>query len=225
MSKFRLEALSDAVFAIVMTLLVIEIKVPELHSTFSEEGLLHGLEELLPLFFAYFLSFTMIATFWYTHNFLFSLMAKTVTRNLMNLNFVFMAFLSLIPFSSHLLGQYTESRVAVFVYSLNIAFMAGLNWWIREYIYADPKIENPSSEEFNMSKKDLVYGIVRVAVGVVGSALAVLLSFVSTHISLVILVLQAIILITPGMIAWFTNVTGLANMKLRGRLANVHTVD
>lgn len=100
MSKFRLEALSDAVFAIVMTLLVIEIKVPELYGKFSEEGLLHGLEELLPLFFAYFLSFTMIATFWYTHNFLFSLMAKTVNRNLMNLNFVFMAFLSLIPFSS-----------------------------------------------------------------------------------------------------------------------------
>lgn len=97
--------------------------------------------------------------------------------------------------------------------------MAGLNWWIRKYIYADPKIENPTTEEFQMDKKDLVYGVVRVGIGVIGSAFAVVLSFISTYISLVILLLQALILITPGMVAWLTNSTGLINMKLKGRLA------
>jgi uncharacterized membrane protein len=219
MTKFRLEALSDAVFAIVMTLLVIEIKVPELHGLFSEQHLLDGLEKLLPLFFAYFLSFIMIATFWYSHNFLFSLMAKTINRNLMNLNFVFMAFLSLIPFSSHLLGSYPESKVAVFVYSLNIAFMALLNYWIRSYIYNEPSIENPDSEAINLTKKDLVYGIVRIAIGLVGSVLAVALSFVSTYISLVILVMQAIILIVPGMVQQVTWLIGLENMKIKSKIA------
>jgi uncharacterized membrane protein len=225
MSKFRLEALSDALFAIVMTLLVIEIRVPEFLEKFNEETLLHNLEEKLPLFFAYFLSFTMLATFWYTHNFLFSLMAKTVNRGLMNLNFVFLAFLSLIPFSSHLLGRYTESRVAVAIYSLNIAIMAGLNWWIREYVYSNPKIENPKFEEVMVTRIDLVYGTMRVWVGFAGSVLAVAVAFLSTYLSLFVLISQALILIVPGMIAIVTKIFGLKNMKLRGSLAHLEIID
>jgi uncharacterized membrane protein len=221
MYKFRLEALSDAVFAIVMTLLVIEIKVPELVEKFSDSALLHSLEEKLPLFFAYFLSFTVIATFWYTHNFLFSLMAKTLNRSLMNLNFLFMAFLSLIPFSSHLLGQYTQSRVAVLVYSLNIATMAGLNWWIREYVYSNPKIENPNFHDVMVTKIDLIHGTMRVWVGLAGSILAVILAFISTYFSLFILILQAFILIVPGMIGLLTKLLRLEHMKLRGSLAKL----
>ena len=57
--KFRL----DAVFGIVLTLLVIEIKVPELHSKFSEGELLHNLQELTPLFLAYFLGFAIISSY------------------------------------------------------------------------------------------------------------------------------------------------------------------
>jgi uncharacterized membrane protein len=225
MSKFRLEALSDALFAIVMTLLVIEIKVPELLSEFTEDALLHGLEEKLPLFFAYFLSFTVIATFWFTHNFLFSLMAKTINRGLMNLNFVFMAFLSLIPFSSHLLGQYTQSKVAVAVYSLNIAIMAGLNWLIREYVYSNPKIENPKFEEVMVTKKDLVYGTMRVWVGFAGSLLAVAVATISTYVSLFVLILQALILVVPGMIGLLTRLLGLENMKLRGSLSKIDLIN
>jgi uncharacterized membrane protein len=217
MSKFRLEALSDAVFAIVMTLLVIEIKVPELHSKFSEGELIHSLQALSPLFFAYFLSSAMIASFWFTHNYLFSLMAKTLNRNLMNLNFIFMAFLSLVPFSSHLLGVYPESKAAVLIYSLNIALLAGINWMIREYVYNDPAIENPQSHEINISHKDLVYGVVRIAVTVLGSVLAVVLSFLSTYVSLVVLVLQAVILIVPGAVKVLTKVLGLENMKIKSR--------
>lgn len=225
MSKFRLEALSDALFAIVMTLLVIEIKVPELHEKFTENALIHGLEEKWPLFFAYFLSFTMLATFWYTHNFLFSLMSKTITRGLMNLNFLFMAFLSLVPFSSHLLGQYTQSRVAVAVYSLNIAIVAGLNWWIREYVYSNPKIENPTFQEVMVTRKDLVYGTVRVWIGFAGSILAVAVALISTYLSLFVLISQAFILIVPGMVGIFTRLFRLENMKLRGSLANIELVD
>ncbi|MBC7472270.1 MAG: DUF1211 domain-containing protein [candidate division SR1 bacterium] len=225
MSKFRLEALSDALFAIVLTLLVIEIKIPELYEKFTEDALLHSLQEKLPLFFAYFLSFTMLATFWYTHNFLFSLMSKSVTRGLMNLNFIFMAFLSLIPFSSHLLGQYTQSRVAVAVYSLNIAIMAGLNWWIREYVYSNPKIENPKFQEVMVTRKDLVYGTVRVWVGFAGSILAVAVALISTYISLFVLILQAFVLIVPGMIGLVTKLFKLENMKLRGSLAQLDIVD
>ena len=53
MFKQRLEAVSDGVFAIVMTLLVIEIKVPEIHGSFSEEKLWHRIVQLSPLFFGF----------------------------------------------------------------------------------------------------------------------------------------------------------------------------
>jgi uncharacterized membrane protein len=225
MSKFRLEALSDAVFAIVMTLLVIEIKVPELKSPYLESELIDSLLHLSPLFFAYFLSFAMLAALWFTHNYLFSMMAKTVNRGLINLNFIFMAFLSLIPFTSHLLGQYPDSKITVFIYSINIALLSGINYWIREYIYNNPAIENPSADEIHVTRKDLVYGVVRIGVGVFGSMLAVALSFVSTQLSLIILVLQAAILIIPGSIKLLTRVLRLENMHIKDRFPNYPPLD
>jgi uncharacterized membrane protein len=209
MSKLRLEALSDAVFGIVLTLLVIEIRVPEIIESFTESKLIHGLEELLPLFFAYFLSFMILTTSWFTHQFFFSLMAKTLNRKLVNLNFIFLAFLSLIPFSSHLLGSYPDSRIAVFVYSLNITLMALLTMVIREYIYKEPSIENPDLKTIGFTKIDLVYGIVRIWISVFGAAFAVLMSFVDTRISIVVLILQAVILAVPGMVQ---SVTKLFNL-------------
>lgn len=220
MHKTRLENLSDAVFGIVFTLLVIEIRVPEFVEKVTESKLIHGLEELLPLFFAYFLSFMILSTFWFSHSFFFSLMAKNVTRKLVNYNFIFLAFLSLIPFSSHLLGRYPESRIAVFVYALNIMLMAILNWVIREYIYIEPKIENPHLKEIGLTKKDLIHGVIRIGIGVFGALLAVFASFVSTYLSIIILVLQAVILAVPGLVGWFSSVTRLDKMvKLKGKWA------
>jgi uncharacterized membrane protein len=220
MSKFRLEALSDAVFGIVLTLLVIEIKVPEAIAKFSDEKLLHHLQELFPLFFAYFLSFLIISTFWFTHNFFFSLMAKNLDRKLINYNFIFLAFLSLIPFSSHLLGAYTQSRIAVFAYAFNIMIMAVLTWVIREYIYNEPKIENPNLGEAGFTVTDLKYGIIRIGICLFGSVLAVLTSLFDTRISILILVIQAIILAVPGFVQKFSDYFGLLKIvKLKGKWA------
>jgi uncharacterized membrane protein len=220
MSKFRLEALSDAVFGIVLTLLVIEIRVPEFVEKVTESKLIHGLEELLPLFFAYFLSFMIISTQWFSHSYFFSIMTKTLTRKLVNYNFIFLAFLSLIPFSSHLLGRYPQSRIAVFVYALNIFLMSILTWIIREYIYNEPKIENPDLKEFGITQKDLIYGVIRIGIGTYGSLLAVALSFVNTYASIAILLAQAIILAVPGFVQLFAKITTLDKIiKLKGKWA------
>jgi uncharacterized membrane protein len=214
MSKFRIEALSDAVFAIVMTLLVIEIKVPELHSKFSEGSLLHELEKLSPLFFAYFLSSAIIATFWFSHNFMYSLLAKNLNRTVINLNFVFLAFLSLIPFATHLLGAYPESQVAVFVYAANVAIMGLITWWIRSYIFNEPTIENPHFHEINLTRNDIRYGSIRIYINILGAVVAVLVSFISTYAALAILVAQAVILILPGAVQKLSIVFGLDKLPL-----------
>jgi uncharacterized membrane protein len=165
MNKLRIENLSDAVFAIVFTLLVIEIRVPMLdNSVFSEKALWMELRHLTPLFFAYFLSFTILISYWFIHNFLFSILAKNLNRHLTTINFIFLAFVSLIPFSSSLLGEFSQSKIAILVYSLNIAFLAVLSYLIREYIIHTPSIENPKLVEVNLTKEDLLYGTVRLIV-------------------------------------------------------------
>lgn len=208
MTKFRLEAISDAVFAIVMTLLVIEIKVPHLKE-YSSASLIDGLIELLPLFFAFFLSFAMLTATWFTHNFMFTLLAKNITRKLVNANFIFLALICLVPFSSALLGEYPQSKVAVFVYSSNILAIGIFNYLIREFIFKDANIENPDPKELNLTNIDLFYGTVRIGITVIGSLIAMLLSFVSTYASLALLVAQVIVLIVPGLVGWFVRIFGL----------------
>lgn len=124
MNKTRLEALSDGVFAIVMTLLVIEIVVPELHHPTDTE-LWTELHRLAPLFVSYFVSFTVLAMFWISHNFFYGAFTKVVNRQLVLLNMLYLSFVALVPFSAHFLGSYPDSRLVVFVYGCNV-FILGL---------------------------------------------------------------------------------------------------
>lgn len=120
MNKARLEALSDGAFAIIFTLLVIEIRVPEHIEQMTNAGLWHALTELAPLFLGYVVSFLVIAMFWISHSFFFSVFVKNIDRKLVGLNLLYLMFLALVPFSSHLLGRYADLQLAVFVYGLNV---------------------------------------------------------------------------------------------------------
>jgi uncharacterized membrane protein len=214
MFKFRLDAVSDAVFGIVLTLIVIEIKVPHLKDGFSEYGLQKGLIALLPLVGAYFLSVMLVVSYWYTHNFLFSLMSKTLNRGLMNLNFLFLSLISLVPFASALLGEYPQSKTAVIIYSTLIATIALSAAYIRNYIFDNPNIDNANRIELNMDEKDLIYGTVRLYIGLFGSLIAVAVSFWSTYASIILLIIQALILLIPGAVRLFSKFTRLDQIKL-----------
>ena len=117
----RLNTLIDGIFAIVLTLLVLDIKVPE---TSSEVELAHQLIELGSKFFSYALSFIILALFWLGHQLEARYIHKSDDIHLW-LNLLFMMFIALVPFSSSLLGAHTDSPVAVVVYSGNI-FIASL---------------------------------------------------------------------------------------------------
>jgi uncharacterized membrane protein len=209
MNKQRLEAFSDGVFAIVMTLLVIEIRVPELHAAFSEAKLLHSLEELTPLFFSFFLSFAVLTGYWTSHNFLFTIMSKNADRNLAYLNILFLSFVSLIPFSSHLLGSYSDSQVAITFYSMNILILAFLTYVIREYIIKSRTIKNPELSEINITNKDRLYGSARIILTVACSVLAVLFSFLSTSVSIVFILIPVILGVIPNLLAFVLRITRL----------------
>ena len=76
----RIIFFSDAVFAIAITLLVIEIKVPELHGTAGETELLRAIFHLLPKFMGFLVSFVIIGLYWTRHHFMFGYVAAYTTK-------------------------------------------------------------------------------------------------------------------------------------------------
>lgn len=113
----RIDAFSDGVFAIVVTLLVLELRVPEISGAHISEGLRHGLQELFPKFISFVVSFFYICIYWYNHHQLFHLVKK-IDHGLFWLNSFFLLFLTFIPFPTALVGSYPNDKVAVTCYGL-----------------------------------------------------------------------------------------------------------
>lgn len=114
----RMELFSDAIFAIAITLLIIEIKAPE---RVAPGELAHSLRELWPTFLAYFISFMVIAIQWVDHRELFDLIEKC-DRRLVWLNLLLLMGIAVLPFPTALVGNYPQERVAVVIYSGSIVY-------------------------------------------------------------------------------------------------------
>lgn len=101
-TKNRLEAFSDGVFAIVITLLVIEIRPPELH---GDETLAHGLWDQWPNYLGYLLSFVILGVMWLNHHRIFE-PVRRVDGVLLVLNLNLLLWAALIPFPTAVLAEY-----------------------------------------------------------------------------------------------------------------------
>jgi len=110
----RVLALSDGVFAIVITLLVLEIHVPDLG---NGESLRTALREVRPSFVAFLISFVIVAIAWAGHRDLFSLIRRT-DRVLVWLNILYLLPLSILPFGASLLANYDREPVALRMYGI-----------------------------------------------------------------------------------------------------------
>ena len=127
-SKGRLEALTDGVFAIIMTILVFNISAPELilftEGEHTEERLSNKFASLWPDILAYIISFTTLAVYWVTHHRIFRWILY-VDRPLIWINISFLMTIGIIPFSTTLLTQYLDQQISIFAYSFN-AILAGV---------------------------------------------------------------------------------------------------
>ena len=124
----HLTALSDGLFAVAMTLLVLDLRVPvsTAATAYSEHGLWRALLAMGPSFAAYLLSFTMLGTFWLAQHTLLMILGRC-DRTLSWISLGFLFVVSLLPFSAALLAHYVHLRLAVGVYWLNILLLgAGL---------------------------------------------------------------------------------------------------
>lgn len=114
MKPTRIEALADGIFAIVMTLLVLELHVPT-----HQADLIPELIALLPKLLSLIISFVILSVYWSSHHILFSYIKKS-TFNFMWLNIIFLLFISLIPFSAALLGAYPFNPLAQVIYGIHL---------------------------------------------------------------------------------------------------------
>lgn len=132
LSKSRLEMLCDGLFAIVMTLLVLEIGIPAHAEVHDEEQLAHRLVEMLPEVLCYAMSFAILASFWFAHHFEFTFYRRTDRRHTW-INILLMLAITCVPVSTALLGEFLTYRLAVIVYAGNMALAGFLLLWNWQY--------------------------------------------------------------------------------------------
>jgi uncharacterized membrane protein len=129
-SRDRIVSLTDVVLAIAMTLLVLEIVVPELSHSEAANELPKRLLELLPDIWSYATSFIILGFFWISHDGRFHYI-KRANRTLLWITIFYFMFLAFIPFSTALIGQYGDQQISVIIYGINIIIVqiwAYLQW-------------------------------------------------------------------------------------------------
>jgi uncharacterized membrane protein len=132
----RVLALSDGVFAILITLMVLEIHVPELT---QGQSLNQAIREIRPSLVAFVISFILAGMYWVGHRDLFALIRRT-DRGLVWLNILYLLPLCLLPFGAGLLGRYDQEPVALRIYGLLLVVIAVMRVVIWLYATSRPHL-------------------------------------------------------------------------------------
>ena len=117
----RLEAISDCIISIAITIMILELRLPDLSKHMNSWETLHHLKTLIPYFITYAFSFMMIAIFWTNHHHMFHFLRNT-DHNLVWQNFLFLFFLSLIPFATSIVGANPFIVLSPVIYSIVMLF-------------------------------------------------------------------------------------------------------
>ena len=188
----RILALTDGVYAIVMTILVLELSVPIVMSTAVNEELAHGLLEMWPEFLIYGLSFFVLGVFWLMHHFIFDSI-KRYDAALSWINIFFLMCTGLIPFSTALFGAYGAERTTAIVYGANM-FLGFLGLWAL-WLYATVKHRLVDTE----IEQDMIKGANMMAIAYLVIILVALgVSFISPVVTFILyfLIVVAVIVLT-----------------------------
>lgn len=121
----RILNLSDGVFAIALTLLVLNIEVPEVPADLAAEELPGELLALWPKFLSYVISFVVIIFYWMAHHSIFGLI-RDHDRALLWLNSLFLMCVAFLPFPTALIGEYGDQQLVVVIYAGSLAVTSTL---------------------------------------------------------------------------------------------------
>jgi len=181
MNKNRLEAFSDGVLAIIITIMILEIKAPQDDSFAS-------LKPLIPVFLSYVVSFVFIGNYWNNHHHLFQA-TKIITGSVLWANMHLLFWLSLIPFATSWIGEEHFASVPMSVYGF-ILFMSGVAYTILLQILI--RLHGKDSLLYKAVKDDK-----KGKASMICYTLAIPLSFVSTWISGLLYITVALMWVIP----------------------------
>jgi len=186
----RIEAFSDGVFAIVVTLLVLDLRVPDLHDHNSVAELCEKLREQLPKFLSWLISFIIVCKFWLNHHHLLG-QARYANYGMVWLNSLFLMFQSFIPFPTGLMGEYPSNPLAVTIFGFVMSANTVMFLVLQRYILR--KLIKP---EF-AAAVDLRIGV-RTLIGPVFYLIGSAAAWVSTPVAFVFYMITPLFFITPG---------------------------
>ena len=201
LNKNRVVALTDGIFAVVMTLLVLDISVPQISSHYgidsAEAGteLLKKLVDLWPKLLSFAISFIILAIYWLAHHRQFQYI-KNVDRTLVWINVLFLMVTCLLPFSTSLLSEYRQQQISILVYggnSIMIASLLSILWWYATSDHSRLVNENLDPLIKTTSLRRLLFGVIvyLIAIGI---------SFVYIHLSVFVFALILIPAFMPNKI-------------------------
>jgi uncharacterized membrane protein len=146
----RVVFFSDAVFAIAITLLVIDLHVPDLPGDASSQAVADALLDQAPRYFAFFLSFAVIGAYWLTHWRRF-LLIQRVNQRLVIINLALLGSVAFIPFPTALIAQFGD-QVTTAIYALSITatgLLSGGEWLYAERAgLIDPRLSKPTIRHY-----------------------------------------------------------------------------
>ena len=184
----RLETLGDGVFAIAMTILVLEIGVP------ARGDLWNTLVKLWPKFASYALSFIMLGVLWIGHYFQFHYIKRT-DRTLIWLDLLFLLTITFLPFATGVLGNSYEDRIAVILYGATILASGSallLQW---NHACKTPGLLKPETPQRVIDNLRI-----RILGGMLATALSIAIGFLETRVSLAAFLIMPIIYMLPSRI-------------------------
>jgi uncharacterized membrane protein len=166
-NKTRVEALSDGILAIIITLLVLEIKAPHLAASNSALELFEELGKIASKFISWIISFFTICVIWLNHHRLFKIF-QHITPGLFWWNSYLLLWVSFIPFPTALLGDFPLNPLAVSFYGFIMAMMALAFSLMRLYVNRQAKILGESIDRMAFKKGtyfSIIFGPVPYLIG------------------------------------------------------------
>lgn len=184
----RLCALTDGVYAIVLTLLVLDLKIPAT-TGLSEAKIIDDLVRQIPNFFSYIISFFVVATLWIKHHMVIKPLKECNTITL-GLNLVHLLFMTLTPYTASLFGHYEGEPIVVFLFSGSIGLAALSLNILHWYVVAMPEwYGKDATEEWKHPNWLIAYP------AIIMSLISMSLAFISVTGALLIWVMLPVILI------------------------------
>jgi uncharacterized membrane protein len=179
----RLTFFSDAVFAIAITLLVIEIRLPEIH--FDERTLAQALVDLIPRYIGFVVSFFVVGRFWIAHHRMFGMLKATEPR-LTWANLVLLMAIAFMPFTTAVISESAQLRVGIGFYAGWLTLIGLVNRWLIHVALGDRHLVRDGVDEVAIrahvrdSAIPLIIGVTAFAAGMVAPVLAMAVLILGT---------------------------------------------